>query len=168
MALTRAERSARWRAEHPDRALAYRESDRGREVARAATARWRAKHPKEPKPLPAPLTADQETEKLKAWHADYMRKWSAATEGYAACTDYPPPPKDNRCQKCRAHTKLHLDHDHETGAFRGWLCLKCNMGIGQLGDTHEGLQAALAYLDGELPWQSHPLPGVNGLLGFGA
>jgi hypothetical protein len=41
------------------------------------------------------------------------------------------------------------------------------MGIGQLGDTREGLMTAVAYLDGELPWQTNSLPGVNGTLGFG-
>lgn len=42
-----------------------------------------------------------------------------------------------------------IDHDHDTGAFRGWLCLYCNLGIGQLGDSVEGLERALRYLKGE-------------------
>lgn len=41
---------------------------------------------------------------------------------------------------------FHLDHCHETGAFRGWLCNRCNLGIGNLGDNEAGLEAALAYL----------------------
>lgn len=41
---------------------------------------------------------------------------------------------------------LHVDHDHETGAVRGLLCRRCNTGMGQLGDTVEGLQRALDYL----------------------
>lgn len=41
---------------------------------------------------------------------------------------------------------LHLDHDHEDGSFRGWLCVKCNMGIGLLGDSVEQLEMRLAYL----------------------
>jgi hypothetical protein len=41
------------------------------------------------------------------------------------------------------------------------------MGIGQLGDTCEGVQTAVAYFDNELPWQAHPFPGINGALGFG-
>ena len=30
---------------------------------------------------------------------------------------------------------LHLDHCHESGEFRGWLCSKCNQGLGLLGDN---------------------------------
>ena len=157
-------RQAKYRATSPQAVKttkAYRQSERGRETARAATARWRAKHPQEKKPPPLPI--DNET-----WRFNYMRKWKADKQGFLVCVEFPPPPADSRCQKCRAHTKLHLDHDHETGAFRGWLCLKCNMGIGQLGDTREGLQTAIAYLNNELPWQARPFPSITGLLGFGA
>lgn len=41
---------------------------------------------------------------------------------------------------------LHLDHDHATGEFRGWLCAKCNTGLGLLGDSIEQLEMRLAYL----------------------
>jgi Recombination endonuclease VII len=83
-----------------------------------------------------------------------MREWMAKNEGIAHCTDYPPPPADSKCQLCDAFTKLHLDHDHETGKFRGWLCLQCNMGIGQLGDTVAGLERALAYLKSPPKWRA--------------
>ena len=43
--------------------------------------------------------------------------------------------------------ELALDHDHETGEFRGWLCWQCNMAIAKLGDNTEGLKKALAYLE---------------------
>lgn len=42
---------------------------------------------------------------------------------------------------------LALDHDHASGVFRGWLCDRCNRGLGFLGDCREMLLAALAYLD---------------------
>jgi Recombination endonuclease VII len=41
---------------------------------------------------------------------------------------------------------LNNDHDHSTGKFRGWLCSSCNTAIGKLGDTVEGLEAAISYL----------------------
>jgi hypothetical protein len=40
----------------------------------------------------------------------------------------------------------HVDHDHETGAVRGVLCIDCNHGIGKLGDSIERLERAIAYL----------------------
>ena len=168
MAFSKAQRAARYRAAHPDRVEAYETSERGREVGRLATRRFRAKHPKPKKELPPPIAVAPEHEANLRRRADHMNKWKAGNEGFAVCTDYPPPPADSKCQRCRAHTKLHLDHDHDTGVFRGWLCLNCNMGLGKFGDSREGLLTAVAYFDGELPWQAHPFPGINGTLGFGA
>lgn len=41
---------------------------------------------------------------------------------------------------------MHLDHDHETGATRGFLCLDCNQGLGKLRDSPDLLLRALVYL----------------------
>ena len=52
------------------------------------------------------------------------------------------------CENCDqpfAHSP-NIDHDHSTGAFRGWLCRRCNVGIGLLGDSVEGLERAIRYL----------------------
>ena len=54
------------------------------------------------------------------------------------------------CAICRGKNdsqRLHVDHCHETGEFRGLLCFKCNAGIGKLCDSIELLQAAIAYLE---------------------
>lgn len=40
-----------------------------------------------------------------------------------------------------------VDHDHVTGAVRGLLCVKCNTGIGVLGDTPQGVANAVNYLN---------------------
>ena len=61
---------------------------------------------------------------------------------------YAPPPPGSPCECCgRSSPSLMLDHDHLTGAFRGWLCRSCNSWLGFLGDDAEGLGRALMYLN---------------------
>lgn len=41
--------------------------------------------------------------------------------------------QNNVCALCKGtngKNKLHIDHDHETGAVRGLLCAKCNSLLG--------------------------------------
>ena len=47
--------------------------------------------------------------------------------------------------RCEVGT-LHVDHDHNSGAFRGLLCQGCNIGVGHFGDDPERLCAAARYL----------------------
>lgn len=70
---------------------------------------------------------------------------------------YPPTPAEwvqlrdaqqGCCAICGRETDLCADHDHQTGAVRGLLCRSCNVGIGFLGDTLEGVQRAVSYLNG--------------------
>jgi hypothetical protein len=51
-----------------------------------------------------------------------------------------------KCQCCGKSGKLILDHCHLSGAFRGWLCQSCNVGIGKLGDSEEAIRRALDYI----------------------
>lgn len=59
-----------------------------------------------------------------------------------------PIPENCECcgRKLEQGLRTHLDHCHTTGVFRGWLCNRCNLGIGHLGDCIEGLQKAIKYL----------------------
>ena len=50
------------------------------------------------------------------------------------------------CEICKIRPPVHCDHDHLTGAFRGWLCRMCNTGLGAFGDDIAGLERALEYL----------------------
>lgn len=44
------------------------------------------------------------------------------------------------------HTELCIDHCHETGAVRGLLCSRCNLGIGNFGDNIDLMLEAVKYL----------------------
>lgn len=65
---------------------------------------------------------------------------------------YPEPtrPCPEKCEICdgppAVGRDLHLDHSHETGKFRGWLCHLCNTALGSFRDSPEILTKAQAYL----------------------
>lgn len=74
----------------------------------------------------------------------------------------PPIPKNYRCPICNRNeqeAKGHnvnkkgvwcADHDHNTNEFRGWVCNKCNLGLGNFADSIERLQSAIKYLQHEI------------------
>lgn len=110
---------------------------RQKETNKRAVTRWRAKNPEK--------------------HLAYVRKWQLANpekvrEAGRRYKNLPQPdrPAPLTCECCGGAPDkgkvLALDHCHQTQTFRGWLCGKCNRGIGHLGDTIEGLQRAINYL----------------------
>jgi hypothetical protein len=80
----------------------------------------------------------------------YLRKWRLRekydmTEGeYDALVER----QDGRCAICaeRPDDRLHVDHDHDTGAVRGLLCLNCNIGLGYYADDPDRMASAAFYL----------------------
>lgn len=74
-------------------------------------------------------------------------EWRLVLESY---------PLDNRCQICGRtpqeanpsgrYVRLTLDHDHNTGRLRGFLCGPCNTGIGFFQDDPILLETAINYL----------------------
>jgi hypothetical protein len=61
-------------------------------------------------------------------------------------------PRPAVCEVCGrppGKKALAFDHDHATGEFRGWLCLKCNVALGVLDDDPRILRALVDYLEGK-------------------
>jgi hypothetical protein len=44
-------------------------------------------------------------------------------------------------------SKIVLDHNHHTGAVRGWLCESCNTGIGRFDDSPDLVRRAVDWLE---------------------
>jgi len=58
-----------------------------------------------------------------------------------------PKPKDGKCEACGdTPDVLHLDHDHTTDKFRGWVCEGCNHSMGKSNDDPEKLIKQAEYL----------------------
>ena len=93
----------------------------------------------------AAAVAFSKTESGKCIRRETSRRYHARQGGYLpAPKERHCPPKPSRCELCNSETLLNLDHDHKTGAFRGWLCYRCN---GTLGNVESvGLDKIGVYL----------------------
>lgn len=113
--------------------------------SREANARWRA-NPEN--------RARQQVHQRERYYRDptikeRQRERERARQGITGYGTQPPlgtPCQNPACG--RTDELLCVDHDHVSGEFRGWLCRRCNTGIGALGDSETGLLGALSYLRG--------------------
>ncbi|HWX29577.1 MAG TPA: endonuclease domain-containing protein [Steroidobacteraceae bacterium] len=111
-----------------------------KEAAKASQHRYAQRHPerikaKNKRNYKRRGNTDEQRAKRRAW-----KKLPLPTR-----------PAPENCECCGkppdTRQSLHLDHDHQTGKFRGWLCASCNLGIGKLGDNANALFRALDYLN---------------------
>lgn len=83
--------------------------------------------------------------KRNMWRRHLRVKYGITPETYAALLAASP-----YCGICKREfgesTKACLDHCHETGTVRGFLCNACNVGLGSFNDNPELLEAALLWL----------------------
>lgn len=87
----------------------YRNSERHSSTKKAAGKRWRSRNA-------TSLKASSRRQKL-------MKLYGITEERYEQMLRE----QDGKCALCdRATLPLAVDHDHETGAVRGLLCLPCN------------------------------------------
>lgn len=55
-------------------------------------------------------------------------------------------PRPEKCEVCNMGTNIHFDHDHNTGRFRGWICISCNFILGYAKDNPKVLKKLAEYL----------------------
>lgn len=91
-----------------------------------------------------------------AKHREYNARWKAKFPGRDQEVKYryrygvelaEIRPKPECCEVCgQGHPKIVLDHCHETGAFRGWLCDPCNVVLGLVKDSADRLEKLAGHL----------------------
>ena len=86
----------------------------------------------------------------RRYHLDPAKARDRARERSRRRLPAPTRPCPAICELCGrppfGKRSMHLDHDHKTGLFRGWLCGTCNTSLGKFGDDIAGLQNAVMYL----------------------
>jgi hypothetical protein len=111
------------------RTTAYNKTHNGRRLERAA-ARRDARTDQQ-------ISQDGARENARI---AYQRRYRGLPEPTRPCPEICERPGCGR----KANT---LDHDHETGRFRSWLCRPCNAALGALGDTPESLRVFADFLN---------------------
>lgn len=102
-------------------------------------AKWREhlrahpeKRPKSSKPTPAQSRASH----IKRRYGLTLAEEANLKEKQGGC-----------CAICGEREPLNIDHCHATGAVRGLLCNRCNLGLGAVGDNLNGIMRFVSYLE---------------------
>jgi hypothetical protein len=141
-------RCAAWRKAHPDRARKiqkkWNRANPGK--TRSYCRNWRRANAEYDRTRTAVWMKNNPGKMLRSWRRSGWRKAGidpTAAEAVLAA-------HGGKCGCCAANKPggkgWCVDHDHETGKIRGVLCNACNLAIGKLGDTLEGVLRAVKYL----------------------
>jgi len=109
-------------------------------------ARWLALTPEERK---AKRSASRKREKKELVRLQLIRRaikllgLSSEKELILAALE-----NQKTCAICHSapRARLHIDHNHKTGKYRGLLCDNCNLGLGHFKDSPALLAKAIEYL----------------------
>lgn len=134
--------------------------------AREAQRKWRAANPERNRETYRKWRAanqEKELERNRKYKEanrektrEQRRKWYAANPERSRNTGRkwrglptPTRPEPETCESCGGFSTqaMHLDHDHATDKFRGWLCGNCNRALGLVYDDPTRLRALIAYLE---------------------
>ena len=94
-------------------------------------------------PLSTKVTNGKERTICRVCNTIRHRAGKMGVDAEELFTHWPPP---ELCESCNRQPATHLDHDHATNEFRGWLCNNCNSGLGMFKDSVYLLDQAIRYL----------------------
>ena len=89
---------------------------------------------------------DLELKKRKSRNDRLVRTYGITLDQYEILLQE----SNGRCGICGNKPRkypLNVDHEHSTGIIRGLLCMRCNRGLGLLGDSLERIDKARLYLE---------------------
>jgi hypothetical protein len=108
---------------------------------------WRAANPEKARKISREYAAkrrelDPEGERIAMFAARYKLSREQAEEVLATKTE--------ACAIChRTDRRIDYDHCHITNRHRGWLCDRCNLGLGHFNESPALLKQAANYLEQE-------------------
>jgi hypothetical protein len=153
MALTSAERQAKYRKDHPEKIKAYKKSD----AKKASDRKYREVHGKHPAndPTKEAYKKYRSSEKYRKTSVNnhLKRNYGITLDEYDAMLDE----QDGKCKICgktearkttgrTQRMPLFVDHCHKTNQVRGLLCSHCNAGLGMFRENEELFVRAISYL----------------------
>lgn len=148
------ERARAWRSANREKVRQSQRAYRAANIEKVRAwerARVRLRNPeaeKERKRAYAGANREKVRERNRAWRKANLER-ARGNERRSKGLPIPQRPAPDSCECCGGppgKKGLAIDHCHETGAFRGWLCTNCNTGIGKLGDDIAGVVRAVEYL----------------------
>lgn len=135
------EKSRRWHRKNIEAVRARKSTPEYRALAKIRSAAYRKSN----------------AEKLRLARVEYCERPEVivrrAAEKNRTIEFIEPPtrPRPLFCEICdgtsHTNTRLHFDHCHDSGRFRGWLCQKCNMALGLVNDSADTLKRMISYLE---------------------
>jgi hypothetical protein len=137
-----------WKKANPDKIAEYskRYAARHPETHDKAAKKWRAAHLEEIR------KRDRDNARIRrAGNPDAekarLARWN--TRHKARQEDLAGRPRPEVCDICgQFDRRIVFDHCHASGAFRGWLCDRCNRTLGHVKDNTQLLTKMIAYLEG--------------------
>jgi hypothetical protein len=129
-----------WQRKNPEKLRKNRKKyyERHQERLRAEKAEWQRAHPEQ--------AQDAHLRRTFGITLDQYRGLQEKQGGKCAVCDQEETAVDKRTGKVR---RLHVDHSHQSGAVRGLLCTRCNLGLGFLQEDPKIIKSLLQYLDRE-------------------